>query len=101
MRAVKGGFFHDLAAIAVFAPVASLSDHWLDSDRERYMAEQTVASDATTRAYNRAQLHGEACIDCGRDDCELLAAGHRRIENRPGQVLSWAVVACPEHRSVA
>lgn len=48
-----------------------------------------------------AQLHARACIVCGRDDVDLNPAGHVQMENRPGQLLPWAVVACPEHRSAA
>ncbi len=47
-------------------------------------------------AYSDEQLHGYACIQCGRTD-GLSPAGYLPIENRPGQHLPWAVVACPEH----
>lgn len=39
------------------------------------------------------QLHGRACIRCGRRDGELVDAGYLQVENRPGQLLPWAVVA--------
>jgi len=49
--------------------------------------------------YTDAQLHAHACVLCGRDDSELLPAGHVRTEVRPGQTLVWAVAACPDHQS--
>jgi hypothetical protein len=55
---------------------------------------ETEAPAPTTR-YTPAQLHSRACIVCGRSDGELLPAGHVQVENRPGQFLPWAVVACP------
>ena len=48
--------------------------------------------------YTHAQIHGLACIHCGRADGGLLPAGHVRTEVRPGQELVWAVAACPEHK---
>lgn len=48
-------------------------------------------------AYSDDQLHARACIICDRTDGELLSAGYLPIENRPGQHLPWAVVACPDH----
>lgn len=45
--------------------------------------------------YSDDQLHGLACIRCSRSNGELVPAGHVRVENRPGQQLPWAVVACP------
>lgn len=51
--------------------------------------------------YTDDQLHSRACIRCGRDDGELLAAGHVRTETRPGQHLVWPVAACPEHQAGA
>lgn len=47
--------------------------------------------------YAEAQLHARACITCGREKGGLQSAGYRAVENRPGQFLSWPVVACPEH----
>jgi hypothetical protein len=47
------------------------------------------------------QLHARACITCGRTTGPLLPAGYREVENRPGQLLPWPVVACPEHQSAA
>jgi hypothetical protein len=39
------------------------------------------------------QLHELACVVCRRDDVELFPAGHRTQDG-----LTWAVVACAEHR---
>ena len=49
-------------------------------------------------AYTYEQLHGRACIVCGRESDELLPDGHVTTEDRPGSPLRWAVVACPAHR---
>ena len=65
------------------------------------MAEQSVAPAATIQTHSADQLHARACFHCGREDGELSPAGYVRIENRPGQDLVWAVVACPEHQLVA
>jgi hypothetical protein len=51
--------------------------------------------------YTHAQLHALACIVCDRNDGELLPAGHVQTEARPGEPLTWAVAACPEHQGGA
>ncbi|WP_370149117.1 hypothetical protein [Streptacidiphilus sp. EB129] len=51
--------------------------------------------------YADAQLHALACIVCTKDDGELLPAGHGQTEARPGEPLTWAVAACPEHQDGA
>lgn len=61
---------------------------------------ETEAPINTPAQFSDAQLHSLACIVCGRDNGELLPAGHVRTEVRPGQDLVWAVVGCPEHQSV-
>ena len=45
--------------------------------------------------YTDAQLHALACIRCGRENGELLAAGHVKTPSWPGEHLTWAVAACP------
>ena len=50
------------------------------------------------RSPSNAQLHGTACVVCGRTDGELLPRGHVAVEVRPGESLAGAVVACPEHQ---
>lgn len=47
--------------------------------------------------YSHAQLHALACHVCGEESGPLSTAGHIAIENRPGQMLPWTLVACPEH----
>jgi hypothetical protein len=51
--------------------------------------------------YTHAQLHARACIGCGRADGTLLPAGYIKVENRPGQLLPWAVVAHPDCRAAS
>lgn len=53
---------------------------------------------APRTGYTYDQLHGRACIVCGRDDGELLPDGHVTTEDRPGCPLPWAVAACPSHQ---
>ncbi len=45
-----------------------------------------------------AQLHEQACIDCGSTTGPFVAAGHVYTRNSEGGRLAWAVVACPEHQ---
>ncbi|MFC5910235.1 hypothetical protein [Streptacidiphilus monticola] len=43
----------------------------------------------------RAQLHAEACIDCGTTEGPLTPVGHVFTPGRErGSQLGWAVVAC-------
>jgi hypothetical protein len=49
-------------------------------------------------AFTDAQLHALACIVCAKDDGGLLPNGHVQTQARPGEPLTWAVAACPEHR---
>jgi hypothetical protein len=57
-----------------------------------------TAGDSAGQAFTYAQLHGEACIDCGDTVGPLVAAGHRHVKTQAGRApLGWAVVACPAH----
>ena len=43
------------------------------------------------------RLHGEACITCGTTTLPLIPNGHVRTGGTDDGVLSWPVVACPDH----
>jgi hypothetical protein len=73
----------------------------VNTPRERSVSNSPGRAVPGAPQYTRAQLHAAACIVCGRDDCELVPDGHVQMEVRPEQPLTWAVVACPEHRSAA
>lgn len=45
-----------------------------------------------------AQLHEQACIDCGSATGPFVAAGHVYTRDSEGGRQGWAVVACPEHQ---
>lgn len=62
------------------------------------MSEAPAPTEATVPPYTPAQLHAEACVACGRDDCKLMPAGYLLLENHPGQLLPWAVAVCPDDR---
>jgi hypothetical protein len=51
--------------------------------------------EARPLSYTDDQLHERACIVCGKDDGELLPAGHVQTEGVDGNILTWAAAACP------
>jgi hypothetical protein len=55
---------------------------------------------AQRRSPSAAQLHGKACIDCGRSDVPLSAAGMFYMRSG-GARLGWSVVACSDHEATA
>lgn len=68
---------------------------YVDTTRDRLVAESPDGVGPAGGPYTRAQLHARACIRCGREDGELRPNGHVDIPVRPGETpLRYPVVAC-------